>query len=307
VAGPPLKSFMDAVAAVIKGIDPLHLVGTGAQAEYTPGMTDFAGVHAGPNVDAGSLHDYDEGMVVSTHLAPTLSALTGDGKPFIVGEVGITSGAGCPTSLDARAAGLRQKLDAAFLSGVAGVLVWNYSPNPGTGCGYSVRAAQPATGTPADPTIGMIAGYAPPAPAAPPVATGRLVARSSGRCLDVTGASTANGVALEQWDCVGQANQRFRFQPTDGGFYELVAQHSGKCVDVAALSLANGARVQQWDCWGGQNQQFRLLPVGGGAYEVIARHSIRCLDVMYRSLAAGALIQQYDCRPQTNQQFMIQT
>ena len=38
----------------------------------------------------------------------------------------------------------------------------------------------------------------------------RFVARHSGRCLDVPGASTANGVQLQQWDCNGTGAQAFR-------------------------------------------------------------------------------------------------
>jgi beta-glucanase (GH16 family) len=38
----------------------------------------------------------------------------------------------------------------------------------------------------------------------------KFVARHSGRCLDVPGASTANGVQLQQWDCNGTAAQAFR-------------------------------------------------------------------------------------------------
>jgi hypothetical protein len=38
----------------------------------------------------------------------------------------------------------------------------------------------------------------------------RFVARHSGKCLDVPGASAANGVQLQQWDCNGTAAQAFR-------------------------------------------------------------------------------------------------
>jgi beta-glucanase (GH16 family) len=38
----------------------------------------------------------------------------------------------------------------------------------------------------------------------------KFVARHSGRCLDVPGASTANGVQLQQWDCNGTGAQAFR-------------------------------------------------------------------------------------------------
>lgn len=47
-----------------------------------------------------------------------------------------------------------------------------------------------------------------------PVALGggfyKFVARHSGKCLDVTGVSTANGVQLQQWTCTGGVAQSFR-------------------------------------------------------------------------------------------------
>jgi mannan endo-1,4-beta-mannosidase len=269
---PTLKAFLDSAAATIKGIDPYHLVESGAMAEYAPGNADFGLLHSGPDIDVGSLHEYDysptDPTVISRHLAPTLSALYAQNKPLIVGEVGISSGPGCPTPLATRADALKQRFDGYFLSGVAGIEVWNYTPNPGTDCGYSVR------GTPADPAIAMLAGYTPPVPVVPSAARGRLIARHSGKCLDVTGASTANHALLQQftcgtgslkikaliqqYDCWGGSNQQFRFQPTDSGYYRLVARGSTMCVDVVSRSTADGAGIQQYDCGTGTNQQFRI-------------------------------------------------
>ncbi len=300
---PTLKAFLDSAAATIKGIDQHHLVESGTMAEYAPGSGDFGLLHSGPDIDVGSLHEYDYSagnpLVISHHLAPTLSALYALDKPLILGEVGITSGPNCPIALAGRADAVRRKLDAYFQSGVAGVLIWNYTPNPGTDCGYSVRA------TPADPTIAVLAGYAMPAPVAPPVTSGSLVARHSGKCLDVTGAAPGNYASIQQYDCWGGANQRFRFEPTSDGFYRIVAQHSGKCLDVIGQSIALKAHLQQYTCWGGANQQFRFEPTDSGYYRLVARNSVMCLDVVSRSIANGAAIQQYDCGTGTNQQFRI--
>jgi hypothetical protein len=41
----------------------------------------------------------------------------------------------------------------------------------------------------------------------------QLVARHSGKCLDVPGASIAQGVKLQQWDCNGTGAQRFKLVP----------------------------------------------------------------------------------------------
>jgi hypothetical protein len=39
----------------------------------------------------------------------------------------------------------------------------------------------------------------------------RLVAKHSGKCLDVTGISAANGAAIIQWDWWGGNNQQWRW------------------------------------------------------------------------------------------------
>ncbi|GAA0959178.1 RICIN domain-containing protein [Kribbella koreensis] len=43
-----------------------------------------------------------------------------------------------------------------------------------------------------------------------------LVNRNSGKCLDVPGASTADGLQLQQYTCNGTAAQSFRINPVDG-------------------------------------------------------------------------------------------
>jgi hypothetical protein len=294
-----MKAFLDDVAGHIRAIDAHHLIESGAMAEYAPGFADFGAAHSGPNVDVGSLHEYDYPIVVSHHLAPTLGPLDTLGKPLIIGEVGVNSGAdGCTPNFADRAAALKQKFDQYFLAGVAGVLVWNYTPNPGTKCAYDVRQSPP------DPVLSMVDGYTsfPVAPA-PPMATARLVARHSGKCLDV--ADTANGTVLRTNACSSAASQRFTFQATSNGFYRIVAGNDGKCLDVTKQSRSLKAAIEQWDCWGGTNQQFRLQPTDPGYYELIARNSVMCLDVASKATADGTPLQQYDCTGATNQQFSL--
>jgi len=307
-----MKAFFDDVAATIKSIDPNHLVGTGSMAEYTSGTKDFAFVHSGPNIDVGSLHeyDYDPGSdtlfhsVISRHLAPTLYGMYRAGKPLIVGETGIKLGPTCQIQVtpEARSEAYRQKFDGYFASGAAGVLIWTYTPNPGpeTGCIERIRPV------PLDPAIAMVRDYTFPTPVTPPATLGALVARHSGKCLEVPGASKDNGQVITQNACVrGAAHQRFRLQPTDGGFYQIVAQHSGKCLDISKESITDSARIVQWDCWGGANQQFRLLPSDNGHHRLIARSSVKCLDVT-GGTANNTPVQQYTCYPNGgHQQFKL--
>jgi poly(3-hydroxybutyrate) depolymerase len=89
----------------------------------------------------------------------------------------------------------------------------------------------------------------------PPVPTTfRLRGEASSRCLDVNGASTANGAQLITWDCHANANQQF----TQNG---QALQVTGKCLDVPN-NAASGTRVQIWDCHGGANQNWNVTTAG---------------------------------------------
>lgn len=301
-----MKSFLDGAAAVIKSADPLHLVSSGSMAEYTPGSTDFQLIHSGPDIDVGGLHEYDQDhsdQIISRHLARTLTPLYRLGKPFIIAETGILAGPGCPVSLSQRADMFRREFDGDFLSGVAGVLVWTYSPYPrsDSACVHQVRAPDP------DPTIAAVRGYTMPVPVPAPTGSRRIVARHSGKCLTVPDAATANSVVIAQGTCGGSAGQTFTLQPAGEGFYRIVATHSGKCLDVKDLSYALGVQVQQWDCWNGPNQQVRLEPTDSGYYRLITRHSIQCLRISAGGTGDGAPLTQYDCKQPAlgSQQFTL--
>ncbi len=83
---------------------------------------------------------------------------------------------------------------------------------------------------------------------------------STGKCLDVTGGSTADGAWLQEWEClgVGQTNQQWHVTPIAGQppYEAFMSRHAGKCMDVTGNSGANGARIQQWSCHWGGNQQW---------------------------------------------------
>ncbi|MCP2245925.1 ricin-type beta-trefoil lectin domain protein [Lentzea aerocolonigenes] len=84
--------------------------------------------------------------------------------------------------------------------------------------------------------------------------TFRLRGEASGRCLDVTGAGSANGTQLITWDCHTNANQQF----TQNG---QALQVLGKCLD-APNNAGSGTRVQIWDCHGGANQSWNVTTDG---------------------------------------------
>ena len=70
-----------------------------------------------------------------------------------------------------------------------------------------------------------------------------LVSVNSGKCLDVTDWSAANGTRMQQWTCHGGANQQWRLQPATDGYALVVSVFSAKVLDVTDWSLDNGAPI----------------------------------------------------------------
>jgi beta-glucanase (GH16 family) len=132
-----------------------------------------------------------------------------------------------------------------------------------------------------------------------------LVARHSGKALDVTGASTADGANVQQWSQNGTAAQIWKFEPTGDGYYLLRSQASGKALDVTAWSTAEGANVEEWTAHGGANQQWKLIDAGGGFYRVQSRHSGKFLDVAWGSTADGANVAQVNWYDSAAQQWKL--
>ena len=132
-----------------------------------------------------------------------------------------------------------------------------------------------------------------------------IVAKHSGQCLDVTGASQDNGAAVIQWPCHGGSNQQWSLYNAGDGYYLVTVNHSGQCLDVTGASQDNGAAVIQWPCHGGDNQQWSIVPEGNGYFSFIARHSGQCLDVTGASQDNGAAVIQWPCHGGDNQQWAI--
>jgi hypothetical protein len=132
-----------------------------------------------------------------------------------------------------------------------------------------------------------------------------LRSASSKKCLDVQGGSTADGAALQQWDCHQRPNQQFRLRSAGGGSFELVAQHSDKCLEVAGEATGDGAAVDQWKCGRGDHQRWRITAGSGGRQQLQAVHSERCLEVAGGSGAKGAALEQRACASRDSQQFLF--
>ncbi len=133
----------------------------------------------------------------------------------------------------------------------------------------------------------------------------KIVNRNSGKVLDVTGASTADGATIEQWTDNGGQNQQWSLVSVGSGYYKIVSRGSGKVLDVPGASTVNGATIEQWTDNGAMNQQWSLVSVGSGYYKIVSRSSGLVLDVTGASTANGAIIEQWPDNGGTNQQWSL--
>ncbi|MET8853283.1 ricin-type beta-trefoil lectin domain protein [Amycolatopsis sp. NPDC004625] len=91
------------------------------------------------------------------------------------------------------------------------------------------------------------------APGVAQAATGPITG-IAGKCIDVNAASSANGTAIQLYDCNGSGAQQW----TANSAKNLVNTGSGKCLDATGNSGANGTRLQIWTCASTANQQWTL-------------------------------------------------
>jgi hypothetical protein len=111
----------------------------------------------------------------------------------------------------------------------------------------------------------------------------------------VAGSSTANGAAVQLYDCNGSAAQIWTVGSGDNTIRAL-----GKCLDVTAASAANGAKVQLYDCNATGAQKWT---VSNGA--LVNSGSGKCLDATGQSAANGTRLQIWTCTNGTNQRWTL--
>jgi glucosylceramidase len=118
-----------------------------------------------------------------------------------------------------------------------------------------------------------------------------------GKCVDVAGANSANGTAVQLYDCNGTAAQRWTVA-SDGSLQAL-----GKCMDITAAGTANGTKIQLYDCNGTGAQKWQHQSNG----TLLNPNSGRCLDATGPSSANGTRLQIWDCAGSANQQWNLPT
>ncbi|MBF9239294.1 RICIN domain-containing protein [Hymenobacter sp. BT683] len=133
--------------------------------------------------------------------------------------------------------------------------------------------------------------------------TYEISAKHSGKALEVSASSTANGGRVQQWGWVSGANQKWRVLDLGGGYVRIVNLNSNKSLDIAGPSTANGALVHQWDWSSGDSQAWLVQQQTDGTYRIQSKYSGKALDVPSASLADGTAVQQWDWTGADNQRW----
>jgi uncharacterized protein (DUF1800 family) len=164
----------------------------------------------------------------------------------------------------------------------------------GASSAKAVTSAEPLAATAAAPqTFTWFAGYF------------QIVARHSGKCLDVSGASLNAGAPVIQSDCGTALNQQWSFESVAGGDYRITVRHSADVLGVSGASLADGAPVVQSTPNGGQDQLWSLERHADGYCRIVVRHSGKALDVSGASQTSGASVVQSTPGTGESQQWLL--
>ncbi|WP_405143139.1 RICIN domain-containing protein [Sphaerisporangium sp. NBC_01403] len=124
----------------------------------------------------------------------------------------------------------------------------------------------------------------------------RIVGAGSGRCVDISNSSTANGTQAQIWDCGSGTNQRFTY--TSGKQLQV---YGNKCLDANNQGTANGTQVVIWDCNGQTNQQWNVNSNG----TITGVQSGLCLDVPNNATANGTKLNLWSCNSGANQRWSL--
>ncbi|MET9551505.1 family 16 glycosylhydrolase [Streptomyces sp. NPDC006645] len=125
--------------------------------------------------------------------------------------------------------------------------------------------------------------------------TGGSITGVGGKCLDVAGASSANGTPVQLYDCNGSGAQQWSRGANDS------LRALGKCLDVKDNSTADGAQLQLWDCAGSGNQRWAV----SGANDVVNIQANKCMDVTGGASVNGARAQIWTCTGAANQKWSV--
>lgn len=112
----------------------------------------------------------------------------------------------------------------------------------------------------------------------------------SGRCLDIAGASTADGARIQLYDCNRSKAQTWINEPQSNS--RIRGLGGTKCLDISGGVIQSGTKVQSYRCNGSSAQKWTVR--ADGTIRPTANTSL-CLDAVNGGTANGTRIQLYKC------------
>ncbi|MCL6734940.1 RICIN domain-containing protein [Streptomyces neyagawaensis] len=130
----------------------------------------------------------------------------------------------------------------------------------------------------------------------------------SGKFLQPTGNSTANGAKVVQQPGDDQNSSQYWDMIQDGDYFSFENGRSGRNLGIDGASTANGASAIIANGSGDTNQDWVIVPVSGGQTDdarLQNRKSGKCLGISGASTANGAQAAQFTCDGSENQRWIL--
>ncbi|WP_198673698.1 RICIN domain-containing protein [Algibacillus agarilyticus] len=128
----------------------------------------------------------------------------------------------------------------------------------------------------------------------------------SGKVMDVSGRSTADGANIIQYQQNNNDNQLWDITNTGNNLYSIVSVHSNKALEVYNWDATDGANIVQWNYWGGATQLWQLDNLNNGYYGLINSFSGKGIEVFNFDTRNGANIGQWHYWAGTPQQWALE-
>jgi len=135
----------------------------------------------------------------------------------------------------------------------------------------------------------------------------KIVARHSGKALEVSAFGRTDGSNVQQWSYVYGENQKWMVTHLGNNVYSIVGAQSGKALDVTGAGTTNGTNVEIWTNNSSANQKWTISATDSGYYRLTPTNATAmCLDVNGASTSDGANVQIWTYGGGTNQQWTFQ-
>ena len=164
----------------------------------------------------------------------------------------------------------------------------------------ALRGVLPVPITPAAPVTQDVR------PAGRTLYTGMIHSRITGKCVDVEGASAADGADVRQWSCNGSNAQLWDVIDLGRNEVAFISNAGNKAMEAIGNVRQGNADVVQNRWMAIPTQRWRMEPIQGGFSRIVNVGSGKCLDLAAGGTTDGTNIIQYDCHVEPNQQWRIE-